>query len=123
MPDTTEVMDRRVAKLRDWIAADFEGNVAAFVRYYKMQRSVASYISQLFSGHRAFGEKSARKIEVDTGKPVGWLDWIEDTRTAYAETVEPAVINYDRDRVSKLPMRERQKIEEFIEFVCQQNKI
>jgi transcriptional regulator with XRE-family HTH domain len=33
-----------------------------------------NYISQLLRGKKAFGEKTARKIEIRTGKPPGWLD-------------------------------------------------
>ncbi len=46
-------------------------SISAWARKYGFD---ATYVSQMLSGHRNIGEKTARKIEVSTGKPVGWLD-------------------------------------------------
>lgn len=113
-----EIRKRRV---RQWIDEHFEGNVAAFCRYYQMPKTTAAYLSQLFNGLRQFGEKAARKMEQQAGKPHGWLDWPDGVAVKAVAKSEPPLFRYDRERVAALPERERQKIEDFITFVCEQH--
>ena len=47
-----------------------------------------SYISQLITGHRNVGEKTARKIEKKTGKPSGWLDQAGDVRSEIVDIIQ-----------------------------------
>jgi hypothetical protein len=47
-----------------------EESVAAFARKYAVD---ATYMRQLLSKHRPFGEKTAKKLEEVMGKPAGWL--------------------------------------------------
>ena len=107
---------RRKAKLRAWIDREFEGNVAMFVRHYKLKPSMASYISQLFSGLRGFGEKSARNVERAAGKPDGWLDAEGDKLDEPVLKVQH-ILNCDMDAVAKLPARYRETISDFIGYV------
>lgn len=52
-----------------------EESVAAFARKYQVD---ATYMRQLLSKHRPFGEKAAKKLEHAMGKPDGWLSAPED---------------------------------------------
>lgn len=70
----------RIERLRKLIDLDFDGVISSMVKAdsTKEKRSRCSYISQIQSGHRPFTEEAARRIEVDCGKPAGWLDGIAD---------------------------------------------
>lgn len=57
-------------------------SISAFARKYGFD---PTYISQMLHGHRNIGEKTARKIEQATGKPLGWLDDV-----GASATIEPA---------------------------------
>lgn len=114
--DQKQIMETRKKRLRRWIDDDFEGRVVAFVRYFELSPSMASYISQLFSGIRQFGEKAARQLEAKTRKPSGWLDWPEGEVRKYEAATDPQLLKYDRAAVAKLPEEERAKISAFIAF-------
>jgi hypothetical protein len=109
--------DTRRARLRQWIDAQFDGKVANFVRHYSLAPSMASYLSQLLSGHRSFGERAARKIEGLCGRPSGWLDVTDssepDTRNA---------LRYDSARCKALANDERELIEDFIALVLKRSE-
>lgn len=62
--------DRRVAALRREVAA--VGGAASFARLHKDVDP--TYVSQLLTGHRSFGEKAARKMEQRCGWPADYLD-------------------------------------------------
>jgi SOS-response transcriptional repressor LexA len=64
-------MNSQTRKDRLKTLVDVEGSTASFARKYGLD---PTYISQMLNGHRNIGEKTARKIEVATGKPTGWLD-------------------------------------------------
>lgn len=72
--DAMEITDIRRNRLKEWIAQEYGGKVAEFVRRHNLPPSRESYISQLLSGYRNVGEKAARKLEDEGGKPRGWLD-------------------------------------------------
>ena len=114
------INEARKSKLRNWIRNDFEGSVAAFVRNFGLPNSTASYISQLFSGNRNFGEKAARQLESQTGMPVGWFD--EEVAKIVPPGIEPPLFRYDRSRAAKLPASERELVSAFIEFLVQRNE-
>lgn len=61
----------RVEALRNLVRE--HGSQAQFARRYGLD---ASYISQILSGHRSFGEKSARNMEDKIGLPAGTLDGV-----------------------------------------------
>lgn len=44
----------------------------------RLQLSGPSYLSQMLGGHRAIGEKAARKMEMQLDLPAGWLDTAHD---------------------------------------------
>lgn len=69
-----EITDIRRFRLKEWLAKEYGMKVAEFVRRHNLPPSRESYISQLLSGHRNIGEKAARKLEDEGGKPRGWLD-------------------------------------------------
>lgn len=74
--------------------------------------SEPNYISQLASPkqEKAFGEDTARKLEVAAGKPKYWLD-SEDPAT-WQETRAPAwPFNFDRALWDNLPAARRMEIE------------
>lgn len=105
----------RLIRLNAWIDAQFAGNVAAFCRYYGLGRSMASFIYQLTSGNRVFGEKAARKLEQDCGRPSGWLDLpLEDT--------DSQPIKYDAAMCARLPAADRRLIEDFINLILVRNE-
>jgi len=64
----------RRARLKDWIDAEYGGRTARFCQENKLPDSSESYLWQLLSGYRNIGEKAARKLETQGGKPAGWLD-------------------------------------------------
>jgi len=59
----------RKDRLKQLIEA--EKTTAAFSRKHGFD---PNYLSQMLTGARNIGEKTARKIEAATGKPAGWLD-------------------------------------------------
>jgi hypothetical protein len=103
----------RVDNLKNWLD-NFEGKVASFCRYYQLPRSRASFLSQVLSGHRTLGEKAARKLEAETGRPVGWLD---------REQPKEQPLRYDVERVRELSKSNRKLIEDFIEFVLSRSEL
>lgn len=98
---TDEIRDRvhatRIERLRKLIDLDFDGVISSMVKADSTseKRSRCSYISQIQSGHRPFTEEAARRIEVDCGKPAGWLDGITDGELTKRE-------NASNRRVEKL---------------------
>lgn len=61
----------RVERLKKLIAESYEGRNKIF----SSKSGIAeSQISQYIGGNRNIGEKTARKIELIAGKPMGWLD-------------------------------------------------
>lgn len=103
----------RVDNLKNWLD-NFEGKVASFCRYYQLPRSRASFLSQVLSGHRTLGEKAARKLEAETGRPSGWLDTV---------TPKEQPLRYDVERVRELSTSNRKLIEDFIEFVLNRSEL
>ena len=69
-----EIKEIRVMKLRAFVHSI--GGPAAFAR--KFNGVDPTYISQLLNGHRGFGEKAARKLERQTGKPEFYFDRLDD---------------------------------------------
>ena len=63
----------RIRQLRKLIAESFGGSQSALSG--KTGVSLAQ-LGQYLSGYRNLGEKTARKIELGSGKPTGWLDGI-----------------------------------------------
>lgn len=106
--DSNEV---RRMRLKNWIDTEFDGRVAALCRYYGLPSASASYLSQLLSGYRSFGERAARKLEAQCRRPSGWLD----ISPSPAEEVE--VLRFDRQRCAKLRIEDRELIEAFITLV------
>lgn len=102
----------RVARLQLWLN-EFDGKISLFCRNYGLPRTRSSYLSQIMSGNRSIGERAARKLEQECGRPQGWLD---------LETPQLQVLKYDTARVSQLPEPERHLIEGFIEFVLQRSE-
>jgi len=78
---TAEAYAQRKLRLRLLIDLEHDGAISSLIRSAAPEgnRSRSSYISQIQSGHRAFTESAARRIEVDSGKPVGWLDGLRDS--------------------------------------------
>lgn len=111
-----DASDVRKQRLQQWLNDQFEGNVAAFCRYYKLKRSTASYISQIMGGARPFGERAARNLETQCNRPVGWLD-VVPTPTA---DVQP--LRYDPQMIAKLSVDSRELIEDFIEMVIRREE-
>ncbi|HEX8590668.1 hypothetical protein [Pseudomonas sp.] len=104
--------DIRTKRLRQWLG-EFDGSIAEFVRAYGLDKSKASYISQILGGHRPLGERAARKLEVDCGRPHGWLD-VEDD--------DAVDLRYDKQRFNQLNTDDRGLIEEFIDFVLKRSE-
>ena len=48
----------------------------------------SSYLSQMLSGHRLIGEKTARKIEKAAGKPAMWLDQDDEFTEKQLEVIQ-----------------------------------
>jgi SOS-response transcriptional repressor LexA len=69
MTDMTYAQQRRINALRRLV--NEHGSQAEFARKFGLD---ASYISQILSGHRGFGERSARNFESKIGLPPGSLD-------------------------------------------------
>lgn len=109
-----DATDIRRQRLKQWIQDEFDGRVASLCRYYSLPPSMASYLSQLLSGHRVFGERAARSLEEKCRRPVGWLDI--DPK---AEEVE--VLRFDKQRCAKLKPEDRELIESFIALVLERN--
>jgi hypothetical protein len=110
-----DMIEVRRKRLREWIDQEFDGRVSAMCRYYQLPASAPSYISQLLSGHRVFGERAARKLETQCRRPAGWLDLNPD------QTNDVDVIRFDRQRCAKLRVEDRELIEEFINLVLERN--
>lgn len=111
-----EASDIRRERLRNWIAEQFDGRIASLCRYYDLPPSMASYISQLLSGTRSFGERAARNLERKCRRPVGWLDAADEDHG------QGLPINYDLKRCARLPVEDRELIEAFIGFVLQRHE-
>lgn len=112
--DASEIRRNR---LQSWVDNQFGGKVIALVRNYELKESMASYLSQLLSGHRKFGERAARKLEEQCKRPPGWLDTEEQINEA-----APA-IRFDPELVAQLSTADRELIEDFIALVIQRNEI
>ncbi len=69
MTEATYSQTKRISALRKLVKET--GTQAEFARKYGLD---ASYISQILSGHRGFGERSARNFEKKIGLPHGYLD-------------------------------------------------
>jgi hypothetical protein len=86
------------------------------VQQYGSQKAVAeacgftsdNYVTQLLNPRKSFGEKTARKIEKATRKPLGWLD--EDDATDLAPTV-PWPFSFDRMLWDRLPPTKQRELE------------
>lgn len=104
--------DIRTKRLRQWLG-EFDGSIADFVRHYGMDKSKASYISQIMNGHRTLGERAARKLEADCGRPAGWLD-VEDDQAVD--------LRYDKHRFNQLNTNDQGLIEDFIDFVLKRSE-
>lgn len=102
----------RVDRLRLWLS-EFDGRISAFCRAYGLPRTRASYLSQILSGNRPMGERAARKLEEECGRPNGWLDM---------DAPVLQNLKYDVARVSQLSDAERGLIEGFIEFVLHRSE-
>ncbi|WP_296029532.1 LexA family transcriptional regulator [uncultured Alcanivorax sp.] len=87
MNDTTYAHKARVEALRTLVLE--YGSQAKFARKFGLD---ASYISQILSGHRAFGEKSARNMEQKLGIPLGALDGRLIANEIKDSNVEPAYV-------------------------------
>lgn len=83
-----------------------------FCRYYNLNYSMASFISQVLHGHRKFGERAARNLERSTGRPTGWFDNVPGRR----QIEEKPPISFDYSMVDALPKQERELIESFISW-------
>lgn len=70
------ILERRRQALKAWIDVDFRGAIVDFCRHHfgEKWRSQASYVSQILNGHRPLGERAARNLEHQCGKPPGFLD-------------------------------------------------
>lgn len=101
-----ERMDKRATRRR---------RLALLVSEFRTQEALASavgfeanYISQLLSGKKSFGEKTARKIEKGAKKPEEWLD--EDVeRPELLAVVWPFA--FDRALWDRLPALRRHEME------------
>lgn len=80
MEDDIKIKETRRQLFSDLVAKN--KSKAAFAREYAMD---ATYVSQLLTGHRKIGEKTARVIEEKLGLPRYWLDG-----TLSLETTLPA---------------------------------
>lgn len=98
----------RVTRLREWLN-QFEGSVARLCRHYGLESGRRSFLAQVLSGHRALGERAARKLEADCGMPAGWLD----------QQPAPTTLPFECDmaRVRALDADDRKLIEDFIALV------
>lgn len=75
--------DTRRAQLKAWFADR------------SLPEREKSYISQLLSGKASFGEKAARRLEIDYGMPIGYLDqsnvlFAKQERNVYFDNSENA---------------------------------
>jgi hypothetical protein len=104
--------DNRIKRLRQWIG-EYNGSIADFCRAYSLPPSKASYLSQVLGGHRPLGERAARTLEAECGRPSKWLD-IDDSETKG--------LRYDVHRCNQLGKDDRDLIEGFIEFVLKRSE-
>ncbi|MEY3881057.1 MAG: hypothetical protein RIQ94_1853 [Pseudomonadota bacterium] len=86
---------------------------------FKNQRAFADaleatpgYISQLLIGSCKFGEKAARKIEVLTGKPNGWMDTPHDGAIKITDGFY--------DAYKSLSAEQQKQIDQYIAFIASQ---
>lgn len=70
------VKELRQAKLKRLIVEKAGGKQRLFAETYGFN---AAYLSQMCTGHRDIGDKTARKIEKALKLPVGWMDSKEST--------------------------------------------
>lgn len=77
---TAGVYEDRKVRMRKLIDLAHDGSLTGLLRHSgsDISRSRSSYLQQLLGGHRPITERAARGIEVDFGKPYGWLDKPED---------------------------------------------
>lgn len=102
----------RLERLKQWLG-EHEGQVSRFCQHYRLDRNRYSFINQVLNGHRNLGEKAARKLEEQCGRPSGWLDEGGE---------KPTGLRYDQARVSQLADGDRVLIEDFIEFVLKRSE-
>lgn len=85
------VMERiNIARVNNLKALVGEGTAAAFCDQWDLD---AAYISQITTGHRSFGERAARRIEIAMGLQPGVLDTSSDTDIGGAVRPDSPVIN------------------------------
>ena len=118
----TGVSQVRKERLRQWIGDEFGGNVARFVRYYNLGRSMASYISQLFAGLRGFGEKAARNIEEAAGRPTGWLDMTEENARQIETMIELPIFRYNKADAARLPEKYKNSVSDYIAYIISKHQ-
>lgn len=79
--------------VKEKIAAVRRENLAKFFANGPMPPDKKSYFSQLFSGKAPFGEKAARKLEIDYNMGIGYLDRNPDEQPyPPSRSVEPSTM-------------------------------
>nr|WP_241879784.1 hypothetical protein [Psychrobacter sp. PraFG1]UNK06636.1 hypothetical protein MN210_11085 [Psychrobacter sp. PraFG1] len=83
MSDTIQGLrkEKLIALLKEWKDSGKFSSVAAVCRHYPVD---ASYISQIKSGHRGFGEDAARKLEVALELPKFYFEPSDPTQAMKA---------------------------------------
>lgn len=77
--------DHRADRLAQWINEHFEGVQAAFIAKFELHQGE---ISRILQKKRTFGERRARRLEIQAGIPKNWLDMIdEQSPTNMSDTV------------------------------------
>lgn len=87
-----DIKQTRVKNLKHFVES--EGGAAALSR--KFDGIDASYLSQLINGHRPFGEKSARKIELICNLRPNFFDSFDEKNTVYNSNIIETQISIKR---------------------------
>lgn len=76
-----ELVEKRRARLAEWIRRNHDDNATAFARSVDKKQS---QIADMLDGRKSFGEKVARDLELRARMPVGYLDSdTDDDRLMY----------------------------------------
>jgi phage repressor protein C with HTH and peptisase S24 domain len=73
----SDIVTNRRKRLQYWIDEQFNGVQSAFIEDIAVRTGVSANqgeLSGLLSGKKSFGEKKARKLELQAGMPGFWLD-------------------------------------------------
>ncbi|CAM5186517.1 hypothetical protein OURE66S_01222 [Oligella ureolytica] len=111
------INENRIQNLRCLV--NKAGSIAQLARDYSGLD--ATYISQLLNGHRNFGEKAARKMELTLGFPNGWFDANHSEPPSSESFITWPFQSISENDYKKLSETDRIEIEEIIKIKLRKN--